>query len=58
MSQEKLAEKVGASRPNVVAWEKGRSFPLVDRLPLIARALDCTIDELFELDSDEEGGES
>lgn len=45
--QEDLANKLGVDRSAVGKWETGENNPRFDVLPALARALDCTIDELF-----------
>jgi len=46
-----LAKKLGVSVPTVSRWESGEDYPAAARLPALASALDCTIDELFGRDS-------
>ena len=43
MTQQQLAEKLGA----IANWEVERSLPNADKLPYLADALGCTIDELY-----------
>lgn len=45
-----LARKMNVSLPTVCRWEKGEDLPAAARLPALASALDCTIDELFGLE--------
>ena len=47
LSQARVAEDVGVSKPAVCKWETGVSVPRTELLPLLARVLDCSIDELF-----------
>lgn len=47
ISQQTLSEKVGVSQQAVAKWETGASMPGAAKLPLLADALSCTIDELF-----------
>lgn len=51
MTMKELADKVGVSIATVSRWENGEDFPAAARFPLLADALDCTIDELFGRDS-------
>ena len=46
LSQARVAEDVGVSKPAVCKWETGVSVPRTELLPLLARVLDCSIDEL------------
>lgn len=45
--QEDLANILGVDRSAVGKWETGENNPRFELLPALARALDCTIDELF-----------
>lgn len=42
-----LAEKLGMSAQTYSALEKGRSGKTLEKLPIIAKALGCRIDDLF-----------
>lgn len=46
-SQRQLGEEIGVEQNTVSQWESGTRKPPSDKLPALARALDCTIDELF-----------
>ena len=48
ITQRRLAEMLGVSQGAVAQWESGETQPVADKLPLIASALGCTIDELFQ----------
>lgn len=48
MTMEDLAAAVGCTLQAVGCWERGETLPTADRLPEIARALGCTIDDLFQ----------
>lgn len=47
LSQEALAAQLGVSRAVVSLWDQGIKVPGVRLLPLLARALDWPIGELF-----------
>ncbi len=47
MTQEELAAEVCVTAQAVSQWERGRTIPDVDRIPLIADALHCDIRELI-----------
>lgn len=47
LTQEKLCELMGVTQAAVAKWETGESKPRADKLPALAKILDCTIDELF-----------
>ena len=50
MTQQALADAVGVDRSAVSLWETGDKFPLVAKLPKIARALGVEWYELFDSD--------
>lgn len=52
MTQEFFAQEVGVSRQAVYKWEKGLSYPEAEKLILIAKLFDVTIDSLLEDDFD------
>ena len=47
VTRPELARRLGVSLPMVHYWATGKKLPAARRLPQIAEALDCTIDELF-----------
>lgn len=47
LTMAELANKLGVSVPTVSRWESGEDFPSAARLPALADALDCSIDELY-----------
>lgn len=47
MTQYALAEKIGVDRSAIAKWESGYAYPSADKLPIIAAALNCSIDDLF-----------
>ena len=53
ISQHQLAAKLGVNQTAVSQWERGAALPGCDKLPALAEALGCSIDELF---SDKEAG--
>ncbi|MBO7667067.1 MAG: helix-turn-helix transcriptional regulator [Firmicutes bacterium] len=58
MTIEELAAAVGCSRQAAGFWETGQTLPTADRLPEIARALGCSIDDLFTEIINQEENES
>lgn len=52
MTQKKLAEEMGVQQNAVSNWEAETSLPKTKDLPLLARTLSCTIDDLFVLHQD------
>lgn len=51
-TQDALAEVIGEKRSTVAMWETGGVLPHASKLPKIAQALNCNIDDLF---ADERG---
>lgn len=49
LSQEALAAKVGVGRTAVTFWEAGVQYPSADKLPKLAAALGCSIDDLYDI---------
>lgn len=47
LSQMELAKKIGIDQKAISNYEAGR-LPRIARIPIIARALDISIDELIE----------
>ena len=47
LSQAELASAVGVTQASVAMWECGNKYPSSDKLPAIAVALGCSIDDLF-----------
>lgn len=48
LSQRYVADYLNISQGAVSQWEQGLSMPSADKLPLLAKLLNCTIDELLE----------
>ena len=48
ISQEVLADIMGVNQTAISQWEMGKSNPASEKLPKLAEALQCSIDELFE----------
>lgn len=53
ISQAQLATTMSVNQTAVSQWERGTALPACDKLPALAAALNCSIDELF---SDKEAG--
>ena len=49
MSQLELANKLNVNQTAISQWERGASYPSYEKLPILARLLNCTIDELYGL---------
>ena len=47
LTQEELATKLNLKRTAISMWETGEALPRTDKLPEIARILNCSIEDLF-----------
>lgn len=47
LSQTALGKNLNVTQQTIAKWEIGEAYPSADKLPAIADALHCTIDELF-----------
>jgi len=54
LTQEELSRELGVVRQTVAMWETGKASPSANMLPRIARALGCTIEELYGTAGQEE----
>lgn len=54
MTLEQLADRLHVTRQAVCRWEMGDAIPTADRLPEIAAALGCSIDDLYKNYNDQE----
>ena len=48
MTQTSLAEAMGTTQACVAMWETGAAKPRADKLPEIAKILNCEISDLFK----------
>lgn len=48
MAQRELAEKMGVNQVTVSDWETGKSAPTAAKIPTLAKALGCEINDLFD----------
>lgn len=55
ITQTALAEIISVPQPTIASWETGRALPRAEKLPLIAKALGCTIDDLLKDVPDNQG---
>ena len=53
LTQEQIAERLGISAQSVSKWETATTMPDITLLPAIATVLGVTIDELFDLTTDQ-----
>ena len=47
MTQEELAQRIGVARPTIVFYEQGLRRPDIETAMRLARALECTVDDLY-----------
>ena len=47
LTQEQLAEKLNVSSKTISKWETGLRFPDTEIIPVLAKVLNISIDELF-----------
>jgi len=52
-TQEQLGERIGVSAQSISKWETGVTMPDITLLPLLSSELGVTIDELFDLTTDQ-----
>ena len=48
ISQKQLAKMVGVSQQAIAKWECGKSLPRSDKLPIVAKALSCSVDDILK----------
>lgn len=54
LSQQQVADMVSVSRQTIVAIERGDYSPSVKLALLLAKSLDTTVEELFELEESDD----
>lgn len=47
LSQIELSRIMGVAQPTVSDWESDKISPSCDKLPKLAEALNCTLDDLY-----------
>ena len=57
ISQKRLSDLTGISRPTIRQWETGRHWPSAYQIPKLAAALRCSIEELYLGPNEIEEGE-
>lgn len=58
LSQEELGDKVGVSRQTVSKWEIGQTIPELEKMILLAKEFETTIDELVKDENELEQNEN
>lgn len=48
LTQNQLAAAMGVNRTAISKWETGKALPRTDKLKSLAKALNCSIDELLK----------
>lgn len=54
LSQRQLAELMQVTQGAIANWETGAAYPRASQLPALAKALQCSIDDLYEEGSTDE----
>lgn len=52
LSQEQVSEKLGVARQTVSKWELGETTPEMDKLIILSKLYDITLDELMKEDNE------
>lgn len=47
LTQKELADKLGLAQSTIAMWETENSLPRTNKLPVLAKLLNCTTDELL-----------
>lgn len=47
MTQEELAKEMSVSQSTVAMWESNSAKPRTDKIPVLAKVLNCKIEDLF-----------
>ena len=55
LTQAQLAQAVGVTRQSIIAIEKGKYKPSIELALKLARALECTVEDLFWLQESQGG---
>lgn len=48
LTQNEIAKRLGVTRSAIAMWESGESLPRADKLPELAKILNCTVDDLLK----------
>ena len=48
LAQWQLAEMIGVKQESITQWETGKTSPRFERLADIAKALECSVDDLIK----------
>lgn len=48
VSQEDIANEMNVSTATVSRWESGEFLPRADKLPALAKALNCSVEDLLK----------
>lgn len=52
LSQEQVSEKLGVARQTISKWELGETTPEMDKLIILSKLYDITLDELMKEDNE------
>lgn len=48
ITQIELAKLIDVPQSTIASWETGRALPRAEKLPMIAKALGCSVDDLLK----------
>lgn len=48
ISQSDLAKKLNISQSTIAMWETGKALPRTDKLPILAKIFNCSVDDLLK----------
>ena len=51
ITQIELAKLIDVPQSTIASWETGRALPRAEKLPMIAKALGCSVDDLLKQES-------
>lgn len=52
LTQAQAAIAIGVTQGTISQWENGNTYPVGERMLIVAEVYGCTIDELFQTEND------
>lgn len=49
LTQTELARRIGVNQSSIADWERGKCYPKTGSAIKLARALQCSLDEIFDV---------
>lgn len=56
LTQQQFSQQVNISQQAIAKWETGKSMPRADKLPVLAKVLGCSVDQLLAEEKPAEAG--